>query len=43
MQLTYARRLGSNPNPITTAVNQGYDQDGTLVLNRFWLSATLPF
>lgn len=43
VQLTYARRLGSNPNPITTAVNQGYDQDGTLVLNRFWLSATLPF
>ena len=43
VQLTYARRLGNNPNPITTAVNQGYDQDGTLVLNRFWLSATLPF
>jgi len=43
VQITYARRLGSNPNPITTAVNQGYDQDGTLVLNRFWLSATLPF
>ena len=42
VQATYARRVGSNPNPITTAVNQGYDQDGTLVLDRFWLNATLP-
>ena len=43
VQATYARRLGNNPNPITTAVNHGYDQDGTLVLDRFWLSATLAF
>ena len=43
VQATYARRLGNNPNPITTTVNQGYDQDGTLVLDRFWLSASLPF
>jgi hemolysin activation/secretion protein len=34
-----AQRLGSNPNPTTT----GQDQDGSLVLNRFWLSASVPF
>ncbi len=34
-----ARRLGHNPNPTAT----GQDQDGSLVLNRFWLSASLPF
>ena len=34
-----ARRLGSNPNPTST----GQDQDGSLVLNRFWLSASVPF
>jgi hemolysin activation/secretion protein len=43
VRATYARRLGNNPNPITTAMNHGYDQDGTLVLDRFWLSATLAF
>lgn len=34
-----ARRLGSNPNPTAT----GQDQDGSLVMNRFWLSASLKF
>jgi hypothetical protein len=34
-----ARRLGSNPNPTAT----GQDQDGSLVVNRFWLSASLKF
>ncbi len=34
-----ARRLGSNPNPTAT----GQDQDGSLVVNRFWLSASLNF
>lgn len=37
---TYARRLGNNPNQDATT---GKDQDGTLVKNRFWLTATLPF
>jgi hemolysin activation/secretion protein len=34
-----ARRLGSNPNPTAN----GQDQDGSLVVNRFWLSASLNF
>ena len=34
-----ARRLGQNPNPTST----GQDQDGSLVKNRFWLSASMPF
>ena len=33
-----ARRLGQNPNPTAT----GQDQDGSLVTNRFWLSASMP-
>jgi hypothetical protein len=39
VQATYARRLGSNPNPTLN----GDDQDGTLVRNRFWLQASMPF
>jgi hemolysin activation/secretion protein len=35
---TWGRRIGSNPNPTTG----GLDQDGSLDLNRFWLSATVP-
>jgi hemolysin activation/secretion protein len=35
----WARRIGSNPNPSATL----QDQDGSLVLNRFWLSASVPF
>ena len=34
-----SRRLGRNPNPTAT----GQDQDGSLVLNRFWLMANVPF
>lgn len=36
---TYARRIGSNPN----ATIDGKDQDGTLVKNRLWLQASMPF
>lgn len=36
---TLARRLGSNPNPTSA----GRDQDGSLVRNRIWLQASLPF
>ena len=43
LQATYARRLGSNPNAITTDVNRGADQDGTLHRNRFWLTASVAF
>ena len=43
MQATYARRIGDNPNPITTDANRGADQDGTLYRDRFWLAASLAF
>ena len=36
---TWARRIGDNPNPSAT----GTDQDGSLVTDRLWLSATLSF
>jgi hemolysin activation/secretion protein len=43
VQASLARRVGSNPNPITTEVNRGADQDGTLKLNRVWLTASQAF
>jgi hemolysin activation/secretion protein len=43
VQATYARRIGNNPNPITTDINRGADQDGTLRINRFWLTASHAF
>ena len=43
LQATYARRLGDNPNPITTEVNQGADQDGTFKRDRLWITASLAF
>jgi hemolysin activation/secretion protein len=36
---TWSRRLGDNPNPKP----DGADQDGTLRLDRFWLSLSLAF
>lgn len=36
---TWARRLGSNPNPTVS----GKDQDGTLDRDRLWLSLSVPF
>jgi hemolysin activation/secretion protein len=36
---TWARRVGSNPNPTLL----GFDQDGTKTLDRFWLGATIVF
>lgn len=39
LKATWARRIGSNPNPTAT----GHDQDGSLTHNRFWLQASLPF
>ena len=43
LQGSYARRVGTNPNPITTEVNRGADQDGTLKLKRVWLTASQAF
>ena len=43
LQATYARRIGRNPNAITTDVNRGADQDGTLHRDRFWLTASVAF
>ena len=37
---SYAHRLGSNPNRDTAT---GNDQDGSLVQDRFWLTASVPF
>ena len=34
-RLTWARRIGDNPNPTAA----GKDQDGTLIKNRIWLTA----
>ncbi len=39
VKATLARRVGSNPNPTST----GNDQDGSLTLNRLWLTASLQF
>ena len=39
IKATVARRIGNNPNPTTT----GNDQDGSMVKNRIWLNATVPF
>jgi hemolysin activation/secretion protein len=39
LKLVWARRIGNNPNPTST----GNDQDGTLIRDRFWLNANLPF
>lgn len=38
-RITWARRLGENPNPTAT----GRDQDGSLVRDRLWASVMLPF
>lgn len=39
LKATWSRRLGHNPNPTA----DGHDQDGSLVRNRVWLTASLPF
>ncbi|WP_018410024.1 ShlB/FhaC/HecB family hemolysin secretion/activation protein [Methyloversatilis thermotolerans] len=39
LRLTWARRIGDNPNATST----GLDQDGTLHKDRFWLTASMPF
>ena len=39
LQATYAHRDGGNPYPTST----GKDQDGTLMVDRFWFSASYAF
>ena len=39
LKATWAHRLGANPNPTAA----GYDQDGTLIKDRVWLSASMSF
>jgi len=39
VKATWSHRLGNNPNP----TNTGNDQDGSLLKNRFWLTASIPF
>jgi hemolysin activation/secretion protein len=39
LKATVARRIGSNPNPTSS----GDDQDGSLIENRAWLQASMPF
>lgn len=38
-RLSWSRRAGEHPKPTSS----GTDGDGTLKLNRFWLSASVPF
>jgi hypothetical protein len=40
IRATVARRTGQNPN---ANIETGKDQDGSLVLNRLWLSANASF
>lgn len=39
LKLIWSHRIGGNPNPTTT----GLDQAGSLIYNQFWMSAMLPF
>ena len=39
-KVVWARRIGVNPN---ANIETGQDQDGSLVLDRFWLTAALVF
>jgi hemolysin activation/secretion protein len=40
LKASWAHRLGDNPAPVLAT---GNDQDGSKKLDRFWLSAVLPF
>jgi len=39
IKATWSHRIGNNPNPSST----GNDQDGSLMVDRFWLSTAMPF
>lgn len=39
LRATVSHRIGSNPDPTST----GTDQDGSLIMNRVWVQATMPF
>ena len=40
LKATYAHRMGSNPNPASNGVN---DQDGSRVIDVFWLNGSVSF
>ena len=40
LKAAWARRIGDNPYPVPAT---GDDQDGTKKMDRFWLSASIPF
>jgi len=40
LSVNWSQRIGSNPNPKSSSLA---DQDGTRVLNRFWVSASISF
>jgi hemolysin activation/secretion protein len=40
---TYSRRLGRNPSAMSSEINTGADQDGTLKLDRLWLNVSVAF
>lgn len=43
LSAAWAKRIGSNPNPHINPEQKKTDQDGTLVRDRVWVTATLPF
>lgn len=40
LSVNWSQRIGSNPNPKSSSLA---DQDGTRVLNRFWVAASISF
>ena len=43
LSLIWARRMGSNPNPLTKSSGEVVDQDGSKRIDRLWLSASVTF
>ena len=43
VKATYARRFGSNPNPVVDDNGNEHDQDGALKKDVFWLSGSIAF
>ena len=43
LSFTASRRIGDNPNPALGEPDPKPDQDGTRIINRVWMSATMSF
>lgn len=43
LKATYARRFGSNPNPVVDDNGNEHDQDGAIKKDVFWLSGNIGF